>query len=167
MIDERLKWFLTIIEGAGGVVDTSSSALTVFYNDRGEELDTNNTSEKLGYTRSYRGTIKTTDAGREYLARIYCDDLYLVIGGEVVHPTTIKYRDPENIDFVGFFETYKEANDRWKANAWLTVDNAHMRYRVISVNPEVYNDYITTYLTDNRTIDDVERKLAKAYAAAQ
>lgn len=62
--------------------------------------------------------------------------LYLVYGGELVHPSTMQFRDPDNIDIVGVFDNRVRARDAWKGKAQLTVDNAHMRYVVDPVKPE-------------------------------
>lgn len=86
--------------------------------------------------------------------------LHLVFGGELVHPTTTKYRDPDNIDYVGIFETVKEARDRWKGKAQLTVDNAHMRYVVIPLDATAYDRALVEYAG----AEDVNKAIAVHYA---
>ncbi|OUD09571.1 inositol monophosphatase [Marivivens niveibacter] len=54
--------------------------------------------------------------------------LHLVFGGELIDPSTTKFKDVENIDIVGIFPNYQAAYDAWKAAAQRTVDDAHTRY---------------------------------------
>lgn len=63
-----------------------------------------------------------------------CNQLYLVIGGELTEVGgCIEFRDPAKIDFVGAFGDRQKARDAWKGKAQLTVDNAHMRYFILPV----------------------------------
>lgn len=54
--------------------------------------------------------------------------LHLVFGGELVDPSSTKFRDVDDIHIVGIFPDYQTAHDAWKSEAQRTVDNAHMRY---------------------------------------
>ncbi len=54
--------------------------------------------------------------------------LHLVFGGELVDPQGNTFRDPSEIETVGYYPNYAAAYDAWKAAAHATVDNAHMRY---------------------------------------
>lgn len=54
--------------------------------------------------------------------------LHLVFGGELVDPSSTRFRDPGAIDVVGIYPDYATAYDAWKDAAQRTVDNAHMRY---------------------------------------
>jgi hypothetical protein len=54
--------------------------------------------------------------------------LHLVFGGELVDPSTTRFRDVGAIDVVGIYPTYAAAYDAWKSAAQGSVDNAHMRY---------------------------------------
>ncbi len=56
------------------------------------------------------------------------DVQYEVFGGELVDVTKTEFKDPTSVHKVGKFDSYEEAYDAWKANAWATVDNALMRY---------------------------------------
>ncbi len=56
--------------------------------------------------------------------------LHLVFGGELVDPTRYEFKNVEDIHIVGIFPDYQSAFDAWKAEAYRTVDNAHMRYFV-------------------------------------
>lgn len=57
--------------------------------------------------------------------------LHLVIGGELISPQKVAFRDLSKVHFVGAFANYASAYKAWKASAQQTVDNAHMRYFII------------------------------------
>lgn len=76
--------------------------------------------------------------------------LFLVYGGELVHPTQLTFRDPANIDFVGTYGDKKSAKDAWKGKAQLTVDNAHMRYIIDVLKPED-EAKLTAFQRDGKT----------------
>jgi len=57
--------------------------------------------------------------------------LHLVIGGELVDPNRTEFKDLKNVDFVGAFAGFEDAQKAWKAAAQRTVDNAHMRYFIL------------------------------------
>ena len=57
--------------------------------------------------------------------------LYLVLGGELISTDEIVFKDPSALDVVGVYPTLQEARQAWKSKAWSTVDNAHMRYLVV------------------------------------
>jgi hypothetical protein len=54
--------------------------------------------------------------------------LHLVFGGELKHPQSTEFVDPDNLDIVGIFPNYASAFAAWKQAAQRTVDNAQMRY---------------------------------------
>ena len=54
--------------------------------------------------------------------------LHLVFGGELLDPTTARFRDLEGVEVVGLFPDYRSAFDAWKEASQRTVDNALMRY---------------------------------------
>ncbi len=54
--------------------------------------------------------------------------LHLVFGGELVDPTSTKFKNVDDIHMVGIFPDYQSAYNAWKAEAQRTVDNAHTRY---------------------------------------
>ena len=60
--------------------------------------------------------------------------LHLVFGGELEDPSTIRFRDLEEVDIVGIFANYESAYTAWKAKAQQTVDNAHMRYFIVHMH---------------------------------
>jgi hypothetical protein len=59
--------------------------------------------------------------------------LYLVFGGELADVTKTDFVDPSKLHTVGVFSTYKEAEDEWRGNMQRTVDNAQMRYFIVSL----------------------------------
>ena len=54
--------------------------------------------------------------------------LHLVFGGELVDPSSNRFKNVDDIHIVGIYPDYASAHDAWKAEAQRTVDNAHMRY---------------------------------------
>ena len=56
--------------------------------------------------------------------------LHLVFGGELVDPTENTFKNVDDLHVVGIFPDYQTACDAWKAEAYRTVDNAHMRYYI-------------------------------------
>ena len=60
--------------------------------------------------------------------------LHLVIGGEVVAPHSVEFKDTSNLDIVGIYPNYKEAYAAWRAAAQATVDNALIRYFVVHIH---------------------------------
>ena len=60
--------------------------------------------------------------------------LHLVFGGELESPSEARFRNPDEIDIVGIFQTYEEAEREWRLKAQTTVDNAHMRYFIVHLH---------------------------------
>lgn len=60
--------------------------------------------------------------------------LHLVLGGELVAPDRIEFRDLGKLDMVGVYPDYKSAEAVWRAKAQATVDNALMRYFVVHIH---------------------------------
>jgi hypothetical protein len=59
---------------------------------------------------------------------------HLVFGGELVSLSSTEFRDLSQLDIVGIFPNYAEAQQAWKAKAQATVDNALMRYFVVHLH---------------------------------
>lgn len=57
---------------------------------------------------------------------------YAVYGGELIDPAESRFKDLGAVEFVGWFPTWEQARDAWKARAWMTVDNALMRFFIES-----------------------------------
>ena len=60
--------------------------------------------------------------------------LHLVFGGRVSDPQSLDYTDLANIDIVGIFPSFDEAEDAWRAAAQRTVDDAEMKYVVVHLH---------------------------------
>ncbi len=70
--------------------------------------------------------------------------LHLVMGGRVKNPQSLEFADLKEIDLVGVYGSYAEAEDAWRANAQRTVDDAEMKYVIVHLHkllePELNND---------------------------
>ena len=60
--------------------------------------------------------------------------LHLVFGGRVKDPRGLDFVDLNDIDFVGLFQNYAEAEDAWRGRAQRTVDDAEMKYVVVHLH---------------------------------
>ncbi len=60
--------------------------------------------------------------------------LHLVFGGELENLEEVRFKNLEELDIVGVFPNYAEAEKAWRAKAQATVDNAHMRYFVVHLH---------------------------------
>jgi hypothetical protein len=60
--------------------------------------------------------------------------LHLVFGGKVSDPTTLDFKDLTNLDIVGMFANYNDAEDAWRGAAQRTVDDAEMKYVVVHLH---------------------------------
>jgi hypothetical protein len=60
--------------------------------------------------------------------------LHLVFGGRVKDPRGLDFVDLENIDLVGLYESYAEAEEAWRGKAQRTVDDAEMKYVVVHLH---------------------------------
>ena len=60
--------------------------------------------------------------------------LHLVIGGELIAPDRVEFKDLSKVHIVGVYPNYKSALAAWRAAAQATVDNAHMRYFVVHLH---------------------------------
>ena len=60
--------------------------------------------------------------------------LHLVFGGRVKDPRGLDFVDLQNIDFVGLFENYAQAEEAWRGRAQRTVDDAEMKYVVVHLH---------------------------------
>ena len=69
--------------------------------------------------------------------------LHLVFGGRVKDPQGLEFVDLDNIDLVGLYSSFAEAEDAWRGKAQRTVDDAEMKYvvvhlhRLLEPDPEV------------------------------
>lgn len=60
--------------------------------------------------------------------------LHLVFGGRVSDPQTLDFTDLDNIDIIGIFANYDEAEEAWRSAAQRTVDDAEMKYVVVHLH---------------------------------
>ena len=60
--------------------------------------------------------------------------LHLVFGGELTALDSTEFRDLRELDIVGIYPNYAEAQAAWKAASQRTVDNAMMRYFVVHMH---------------------------------
>ncbi|RKF18361.1 DUF4170 domain-containing protein [Altericroceibacterium spongiae] len=60
--------------------------------------------------------------------------LHLVMGGRVKDPQSCEFEDLDNIDIVGVFPNYEEAENAWRSNAQRTVDDAEMKYVIVHLH---------------------------------
>ncbi len=60
--------------------------------------------------------------------------LHLVFGGRVSDPQSLDFNDLENIDMVGVYPNFEEAEEAWRGAAQRTVDDAEMKYVVVHLH---------------------------------
>lgn len=60
--------------------------------------------------------------------------LHLVMGGRVTDPQGTEFIDLKDIHTVGYFATYAEAEEAWRAWAQRTVDDAEMKYVIVHLH---------------------------------
>ena len=60
--------------------------------------------------------------------------LHLVFGGRVADPRGLEFIDLDQIDLVGLFGSYAEAEDVWRGKAQKTVDDAEMKYVIVHLH---------------------------------
>ena len=60
--------------------------------------------------------------------------LHLVFGGRVSDPQSLDFNDLENIDMIGVYANFEEAEEAWRGAAQRTVDDAEMKYVVVHLH---------------------------------
>lgn len=60
--------------------------------------------------------------------------LHLVMGGRVADPQGLEFVDLDNMDLVGIYADYAQAEDAWRDKARRTVDDAEMKYVVVHLH---------------------------------
>ncbi len=60
--------------------------------------------------------------------------LHLVFGGELEDLEHVNFRNLDDLDIVGVYPNYAEAETAWRSKAQQTVDNAHMRYFIVHLH---------------------------------
>ena len=60
--------------------------------------------------------------------------LHLVFGGRVTDPQGLDFVDLKDLDLVGLFPSYAEAEEAWRGRAQRTVDDAEMKYVIVHLH---------------------------------
>ena len=61
--------------------------------------------------------------------------LHLVFGGELADLSgKVEFKDLKNLDVVGIYPNYAEANEAWRGAAQRTVDSAQTRYFIVHMH---------------------------------
>lgn len=60
--------------------------------------------------------------------------LHLVMGGRVADPQGLQFSDLEQMDLVGVYDSYAEAEEAWRGKAQRTVDDAEMKYVIVHLH---------------------------------
>ncbi len=60
--------------------------------------------------------------------------IHLVMGGRVKDPRGLEFENLDQIDLVGVYPDYEEAEDAWRSKAQQTVDDAEMKYVVVHLH---------------------------------
>ena len=66
--------------------------------------------------------------------------LHLVFGGELDNPQELTFRDVEQLDLVGIYPNYAEAEKAWRKVSQANVDNAMMRYVIVHLHKLIHPD---------------------------
>lgn len=61
-------------------------------------------------------------------------NLHLVFGGELADAEGFEFKNPADIDLVGVFPNYSDAERAWRAAAQRTVDSALTRYFIADLS---------------------------------
>ena len=60
--------------------------------------------------------------------------LHLVFGGRVSDPRGLDFVDLSNIDMVGLYDNFTDAEEAWRGAAQRTVDDAEIKYVVVHLH---------------------------------
>ncbi|MEL6876437.1 MAG: DUF4170 domain-containing protein [Pseudomonadota bacterium] len=60
--------------------------------------------------------------------------IHLVMGGRVKDPRGLDYENLDEVDLVGVYKDYDEAEEVWRGYAQRTVDDAEMKYVVVHLH---------------------------------
>ncbi|MEO0439790.1 MAG: DUF4170 domain-containing protein [Pseudomonadota bacterium] len=60
--------------------------------------------------------------------------IHLVMGGRVKDPRGLDYENLDEVDLVGVYKGYDEAEEVWRGYAQRTVDDAEMKYVVVHLH---------------------------------
>ncbi|MEQ9125015.1 MAG: DUF4170 domain-containing protein [Alphaproteobacteria bacterium] len=60
--------------------------------------------------------------------------LHLVFGGRLTSPEGVEFESTENLDVVGIYSNYAEAEAAWRGRAQATIDQADVRYFIVHMH---------------------------------
>lgn len=60
--------------------------------------------------------------------------LHFVMGGRVADPQGLQFTNLEQMDLVGVYDSYAEAEEAWRGKAQRTVDDAEMKYVIVHLH---------------------------------
>jgi len=60
--------------------------------------------------------------------------IHLVMGGRVKDPRRLEFENLAQVDLVGVYPNYEEAEEAWRSNAQRTVDDAEMKYVIVHLH---------------------------------
>ncbi len=60
--------------------------------------------------------------------------LHLVMGGRVKDPRSLEFENLDQIDLVGVYPSYSQAEEVWRSCAQRTVDDAEMKYVIVHLH---------------------------------
>ncbi|MFW5832833.1 MAG: DUF4170 domain-containing protein [Pseudomonadota bacterium] len=60
--------------------------------------------------------------------------LHLVLGGRLKDPAGVEFENLDQVDLVGLYPNYAEAEKAWRSKAQATVDDAQTRYFVVHLH---------------------------------
>ncbi|HEY9092740.1 DUF4170 domain-containing protein [Parasphingorhabdus sp.] len=60
--------------------------------------------------------------------------IHLVMGGRVKDPRGLDFENLDQVDLVGVYPNYEEAEEVWRSNAQRTVDDAEMKYVIVHLH---------------------------------
>ncbi len=70
--------------------------------------------------------------------------LHLVMGGRVADPQTLDFVNLNQVDLVGVYNSYAEAEEAWRGRAQRTVDDAEMKYVIVHLHKLLEPDITVT-----------------------
>lgn len=60
--------------------------------------------------------------------------LHLVFGGSVDDPQTLDFKDTKDLDIVGIYPNYAEAEAAWRQKSQANVDDAMRKYVIVHLH---------------------------------
>lgn len=60
--------------------------------------------------------------------------LHLVMGGRVSDPQALHFVNLDELDLVGVYGSYAEAEEAWRGRAQRTVDDAEIKYVIVHLH---------------------------------